>query len=80
MSICEGCIKQDVCKFKEEMDRQEFQNIPEVLSENLVCRYKKLDSTYIPYVTYFPDTTTYWDPYTISYPETITTGTSWELT
>jgi hypothetical protein len=74
MSICEGCIKQDVCKFKEEMERQEFRNIP----ENLVCRYKKLEALYIPSIW---DNTTY-IPFsqTIPYPETITTEPSWELT
>ena len=74
MSICEGCIKQDVCKFKEEMERQEFKNIPEVLTLNLVCRFKKLDSTCIPYVTYFPDNIT------IPYPDFTTYDPYWVQT
>jgi len=71
MSICEGCIKQDVCKYKEEMERGNTK-------ENLVCRYKKLESVYVPSIwdntTYIPETTT------IPYPDFTTTYPYWLLT
>ena len=63
MSICEGCIKQDVCKYKEEMERGDTK-------ENLVCIYKKLESVYIPPVWLDPITTI--PNTTIPYPDYIT--------
>ena len=42
--ICEGCIKQDVCKYKEEVERYEKKNkgkLPEPLEPTARCKYKR---------------------------------------
>lgn len=80
MKICEDCIKQDVCKFREEVERFEKKHkakLLEMLTENLECKYKYVPSTdfTIPSdtTTIDPDKWTYtgWpSPYTLPYPET----------
>ena len=62
MKICEGCIKQDVCKFKGEVEGFEKKHkakLPEMLTENLECRYRKLETVNCP--TVWTDTT-FWHP------------------
>jgi hypothetical protein len=45
MNICEGCIKQDVCKFKEEVEKYENKaKVPEPLEPILNCKYKKTEN------------------------------------
>ena len=53
MKICEGCIKQDVCKFKKEVEEYEAKRtgLPEPLVPDLSCKYKStgyLNWTYTP--------------------------------
>ena len=43
MNICEGCIKQDVCKFKEEIGKG-CPDLPEPLEFVVTCKYKEVDS------------------------------------
>ena len=62
MNICFGCIKQDVCKFKGEVEGFEKKHkvkLPEMLTENLGCKYKKLETVNYPYLS---SDTTYWNP------------------
>jgi len=82
MKICEGCIKQDVCKFKKEVEKYEAKrtDIPEPLVPDLSCKYKSTGqpnwmytAPWIDRTTYIPDTTPY-NPY-IYTPPPYTTGT-----
>ena len=59
MNICEGCIKQDVCKFKNEVEKYDMK-LPEPLIPVFACRYKETmgEPTYIPYYPYYPTWTT----------------------
>lgn len=62
MKICEGCIKQDVCKFKKEVEKYEVKRkepqIPEPLEPDLSCKYRKESHPNWDY--------TYWDyPYKV---------------
>lgn len=44
MKICEGCIKQDVCKFKEGVEKYEDGVLPDVAEVLVIareCRYKR---------------------------------------
>jgi len=56
MKICEGCIKQDTCKFREEVEMQEkfdavvTHTLREPLEVSVTCRYKQ-NGYNIPYVT-----------------------------
>ena len=71
MKICEGCIKQDVCKFKGEVEKYEARtkcsNVPEPLVPDLSCKYKKTEpcwtvscpSVWTDGTTYAPDNITY---------------------
>jgi len=45
MKICEDCIKQDVCKFKKEVEKYEMEDsgIPEPLFPFLNCKYKRAE-------------------------------------
>lgn len=74
MTICEGCIKQDVCKFKKEVEKYEAKrkvsDLPEPLVPDLSCKYKKTEpcltvscpSVWTDGTTYNPDLTIwkYW--------------------
>ena len=47
MSICEGCIKQDVCKFKKEIDHWDKEgffygnkNVPKPLKVDIYCELR----------------------------------------
>jgi len=82
MKICEGCIKQDVCKFKKEIDEWEKKgffygnkNVPKPLKVNIICELKRVESptTSGDSTTYYPE---YWTPTVISYPA-IWTGGTW---
>lgn len=68
MKLCEGCIKQDVCKFKEEVEEYEVKrtDIPEPLVPILSCKFRKPE-TYLsaPCVT-------------VSCPSVWTDGTNWD--
>ena len=52
MKICEGCIKQDVCKFKDEVGKYEKDKLPEPLVPSVACKHKETaqETVYIPYV------------------------------
>jgi len=59
MEICEGCIKQDVCKFKKEVEKYEMEDsgIPEPLFPFLNCKYKRTEPpnwTYTGTTTHAP--------------------------
>ena len=45
MKICEGCIKQDVCKFKENVEKLEKKSMecPEPLVPDMTCKHKVLE-------------------------------------
>ena len=46
MNICEGCIKEDVCKFKNKVEKyEEGIDLPEPLTPNIECKYKRTAST-----------------------------------
>ena len=60
MKICEGCIKQDVCKFKNKVKKYENGKCVEVeepLTANLICKYKKFEPD-TPTWTIYNDTAT----------------------
>ena len=65
MKICEGCIKQDVCKFKDEVEKYEKKaELPESLEPIIACKYRELETVDIPTVwtsgtVYNPDVWTY---------------------
>ena len=72
MKICEGCVKQDVCKFKDEVGKYEVKRvkvlgIPKPLVPDLSCKYKKTEpcrtvscpSVWTAGTTYAPDNITY---------------------
>lgn len=52
MNICEGCVKQDVCKFKEEVEKYEEKGLPEPLTPKAECKYKETSVHYLPYYPY----------------------------
>ena len=59
MKICEGCIKQDVCKFKLEVEKWEEskkEELPCPLLPITECRYKETGQRidYIPYYPVYP--------------------------
>ena len=70
MNICEGCIKQDVCKFKEEVEEYEAKRkepqIPEPLVPDLSCKHRREEQNW-----------TYTMPSTIYTPSVWGTTTSW---
>ena len=85
MKICEGCIKQDVCKFKLEVEKWEEskkEELPCPLLPITECRYKETGQriTYIPCYRY-PDVSipTVWtDTGTTTLPwTTVTSGTAY---
>ena len=44
MKLCEGCIKQDMCKFKEEVEKYELKmQLPEPLEPIIECIYKETE-------------------------------------
>ena len=46
MKICEDCMKRDVCKFKEEVEKYEGDKLPEPLMPTIACKYKEtIDET-----------------------------------
>lgn len=60
MRICEGCIKQDVCKFKEEVEKYEGKTkLPEPLEPIIECKYKRTEPNTWTYTTpwFAPDGT-----------------------
>ena len=67
MEICKDCIKQDVCKFKKQVEKYESEELPEPLQPAVSCKYKEVSPytwTYSPTITAgttrsLPDTT-YW--------------------
>jgi len=81
MNICEGCIKQDTCKFKErvEDEYETWRNntgrfiLKEPLGISVSCKYKQLkDLGYVSIPSVWPD----WDTYTPYLPTSITTTVS----
>lgn len=48
MNICEGCIKQDVCKFKEEIGKG-CPDLPEPLEFVVTCKYKYIGEIWDEY-------------------------------
>ena len=75
MKICEGCIKQDACKFKKEVEEYEPKgtDMPEPLVPDLLCKYKDIGQPNWHYsvpcsngTTCNPDVTIY-NPYPPSY-------------
>jgi len=54
MKICEGCIKQDVCKFKENVEKLEKKSMecPEPLVPNMTCKFKEALQQYWKLYTY----------------------------
>ena len=52
MNICEGCIKQDVCKFKKEVEKYEKESkLPEPLTPDVDCKYKRTEPSNWAYTT-----------------------------
>jgi len=52
MKICEGCINQDVCKFKKEVEKYEQESkLPEPLTPDVDCKYKRTEPSYWTYTT-----------------------------
>ena len=49
MKICEDCIKQDVCKFKEEVSNYEGEKLPEPLTPKVECKFKQTTPYYTIY-------------------------------
>ena len=43
MNICEGCIKQDVFKFKDEVEQYDMK-LPEPLEPIVECKYKRTEN------------------------------------
>jgi len=76
MNICEGCIKQDTCKFKERVEDEygTWRNdtgrfiLKEPLGISVSCKYKEVADCCAPYpyAPIYPDsgTDTTWDTYT----------------
>ena len=61
MKICEDCIKQDVCKFKGNVEKfEEKEKLPEPLSNGIICKYKKFETVNCPSV---------WTTGTYTYPD-----------
>ena len=63
MKLCEGCIKQDVCKFKKEVEEYECMvKLPEPLEPVIECKYKETEPYWpasCPRIwTYYPATFT----------------------
>ena len=78
MNICEGCIKQDVCKFKKQVGEYVGEmRLPEPLAPTLECQYKRTEPsnwTYtVPHISAY---TTICDPY-CGDDLTLTSGTAW---
>ena len=47
MKICEGCLRQDVCKFKAEVEKYEDKTeLPEPLDSAITCKYKEVGPFY----------------------------------
>jgi len=45
MKICEDCIKQDVCKFKDEVEEFEKKaKLPEPIEPIIECKYKRTEN------------------------------------
>ena len=66
MKICEDCMKQDVCKYKKEIEEYigkgfhySVFNVPKPLKTNLYCELKVAEEK--PIVNWGTDTT-YWHP------------------
>ena len=57
MKICEGCIKQDVCKFKDEVEKYDMK-LPEPLEPIIECKYKRTENYTWTYPGAFPCGTT----------------------
>jgi len=58
MKICEGCVKQDVCKFKENVEKFEKGRIaaPEPLVPDMTCKFKKFEQIVGANLTFaYPD-------------------------
>ena len=54
MNICEGCIKQDICKFKDEVGKYEGKmKLPEPLSPIIECKYKETERGSCPYTHFY---------------------------
>ena len=52
MNICEGCIKQDVCKFKEEVEKYGGKaKLPEPLVPTVQCEFKRTEPVCWSYTT-----------------------------
>lgn len=75
MSICEGCIKQDVCKFKKEVEKYEKDKLklPEPLSPNVDCKYKQAGPCPDYYI--YPCDSTTISTGTVTLTDCYTTGT-----
>lgn len=57
MKICEDCIKQDVCKFKKEVEGYESEvKLPKPLEPIIQCKHKRTEPEYWSYT--MPTTTT----------------------
>jgi len=52
MKICEDCIKQDVCKFKKEVEKYEGGvKLPKPLKPNIGCECKRTEPSNYTYIT-----------------------------
>jgi len=52
MEICKDCIKQDVCKFRKQVEKYESEELPEPLQPAVSCKYKRPNSwTYTPSIS-----------------------------
>lgn len=76
MKICEDCIKQDVCKFKEQVEGYENKiDLPNPLEPIILCKYKHILPTYPPVSCPSVWTSeTYSAPWIYTLPETTTAG------
>ena len=61
--ICEGCIKQSTCKYKDVVEEYEADapemSFDEPLEATVICKYKQTCVPYPPNCTIDCDTTTY---------------------
>ena len=57
MEICKDCIKQDVCKFKKQVEKYESEELPEPLQPAVSCKYKRIAGSCWTTYTY-PTTST----------------------
>lgn len=79
MNICEGCIKQDVCKFKERVITYEKDTFEMGEPLEVTCKYKddwgdgdECPDNPVPWPPYTPTWPTYWPPYPNYYHTTCT--------